>query len=101
MSTLQVLSRAKPTALEALVDDYLTTCRARGLSPRTLDNCYAPALQQVFLPWCAEEGITGVAQLDRKTLDRFTASLLNKTGRYGTSSAGTRFTRMWVRCDCY
>jgi len=84
MNALQLVPRAKPTALEVLVDDYLTNCRARGLSPRTVDNCYWPALQRVFLPWCAEEGISEIAQLDRKALDRFTAGLLNKTGRYGT-----------------
>ena len=83
MNTLQVLPMAKSTGLEVLVDDYLTTCRARGLSPRTVENCYAPALQRIFLPWCSEETIGDIAQLDRKTLDRFTATLLNKTGRYG------------------
>jgi len=84
MSTLKLLPRQTATPLEALAADYLMSCRARGLSPRTLDNCYAPALERVFLPWCAQEQITDVGQLDRKALDMFTATLLSRTGRFGT-----------------
>ena len=61
----------------------MLSCRARGLSPRTIDKCYAPALERVFLPWCADEGLIEVRQLDRRAFDRFTAGLLTKTGRYG------------------
>jgi site-specific recombinase XerD len=82
MNTLKIIPRGTPSELELLVSDYLLSCRSRGLSPRTLDN-YGPALERVFLTWCSEEQITGVGQLDRRALDRFTAHLLNATGRYG------------------
>jgi hypothetical protein len=83
MSTLRLIPAETATKLELLVSEYLLSCRARGLSPRTIDNCYAPALQRVFLSWCASENIIDVAQLDRQAFDRFTAGLLTTTGRYG------------------
>lgn len=83
MTTIRLLPGQTATPLELLVDDYLNNCRARGLSPRTVENCYAPALQRVFLGWCAREAITDVGQLDRSAVDRFSAGLLAQTGRYG------------------
>ena len=83
MSTIRVLPNHSPSPLELLVNEYLMSCRARGLSPRTVENCYSPALERVFLPWCSEEGITEVSQLDRRAFDRYTAGLLTTTGRYG------------------
>jgi integrase/recombinase XerD len=74
---VHVLPTTLPSPLERLVDDYLSSCRARGLSPRT-DEQYTYALRAVFLPWCAAEGIGDVAQLDRRALDRFTSSLLER-----------------------
>jgi integrase/recombinase XerD len=71
-------SGAPATALGRLVDDYLTHCEARGLAPRTLARNYGYALHDVFLPWCAEEGVGAVGELDNRTLDRFTASLLRR-----------------------
>ena len=75
---IQVLDGTAPSSLPLLVDDYLTHCAARGLSPRTLDNSYGYALRQVFLPWCATQGIRAVGELDRRALDRFTAALLQR-----------------------
>lgn len=76
MATL--LDRAAPTALERLIDDYLTHCEARGLAPRTLANNYGYALREVFLPWCAAEGILALGDLDGRAVDRFTSSLLRR-----------------------
>lgn len=64
--------------LERLADDYLAHCQARGLSPRTLDNSYGYALQAVFLPWCAEQGIRDVSELDGRAVDRFSSALLQR-----------------------
>jgi len=75
---VHVLDGTVPSALDHLVDDYLTHCAARGLSPRTLDNSYGYALRSVFLPWCASDGIRTVSELDRRAVDRFTASLLQR-----------------------
>jgi len=72
--------------LTRLVDDYLMTCRARGISPRT-DAQYGYSLRSVFLPWCEEHGVSDVSQLDRRTLDRFTSWLLTRdSGRGGRLS---------------
>jgi integrase/recombinase XerD len=67
-----------PTPIARLVDDYLSHCQARGLSPRTLDAAYGYSLRSVFLPWCRAEGITGASELDSRAVDRFTSSLLRR-----------------------
>ncbi len=75
---VHVLSRGEPAPLERLVDDYLSHCTARGLSPRTTEAVYGRVLHRVFLPWCEGEGITSLAQLDLRAVDRFTSSLLQQ-----------------------
>jgi integrase/recombinase XerD len=74
---VHVLPSVSSTPLQRLVDEYLTNCRARGVSPRT-DEQYTYSLRSVFLPWCADETITDIGQLDRRALDRFTSSLLDR-----------------------
>ena len=75
---VQLLDQRESSPLERLVDDYLTHCIARGLSPRTINSAYGPALRTVFLPWCAQEGIRDLADLDARAVDRFTSSLLQR-----------------------
>lgn len=79
---LNVLQAHPSSPLARLVDDYLSSCRARGLSPRT-DEQYGYALRNVFLAWCAREHVTRLDELDRRTLDRYTAFLLQKRTRSG------------------
>lgn len=79
---VHLLAQTESTPLSRLIDDYLSTCRARGLSPRT-DEQYGYALRVVFLGWCATEDITRLDQLDRRAFDRYTAFLLRKINRYG------------------
>jgi integrase/recombinase XerD len=75
---IQLLDSGDTSPLSILVDDYLNHCRARGLSPRTLDNSYGYALHAVFLPWCRSEGIRRVDDLDSRAVDRFTSALLQR-----------------------
>lgn len=79
---LKLVQPTTPTPLERLVDDYLSSCRARGLSPPT-DEQYSYALHNVFLKWCNAEGITRLEELDRRTFDRYTSFLLQKRTRSG------------------
>lgn len=79
---LQLLDQEVASPLATLVDDYLMSCRARGLSPRT-DEQYSYALRGYLLKWCAGEGITQLAELDQRTFDRYTAWLLERRNRYG------------------
>jgi integrase len=79
---VHLLDQGFSTPLERLVEDYLISCRARGLSPRT-DGQYGYALRAVFLSWCSSEGITRLDQLDRRAFDRSTSSLLQRRNRYG------------------
>ena len=80
---MQLIDGGLPSPLGRLVDDFLLSCRAKGLSPRSLDQ-YAYALHSVFLPWCHEHGIERVEQLDRRTFDRFTSMLIDRPSRQGT-----------------
>lgn len=76
--------QAQPISpLEALVRDYLASCRARGLAPSTVNQAYGYSLNVVFLPWCAAEGLSEVRQLDQRVLDRFTGALLDTVGKRG------------------
>lgn len=86
MSTLKVVSQNTSTPLERLVEDFLASCRARGLSPATLNRGYGPPLERVFLPWCAQNGITSVEQLDQRAVDRYTSKLLTDGGDRGQLS---------------
>lgn len=84
MSSIKVLPVVTSSSpLQRLVDDYLAHCRARGLSPRTIETSYGFALQCVLLPWCADEGVTRVEELDMRTLDRLSASLLTRISSRG------------------
>lgn len=78
---VQLLDPVLPTPLERLVEDYLISCKARGLSPRT-DEQYSYALGKLLV-WCHTEGITRLDQLDRRVFDRYTTWLLTRTGRDG------------------
>ena len=53
------------------------------MSPRTLDNSYGYALHAVFLPWCESQSIRRIADLDSRTLDRFTSALLQRRRQDG------------------
>jgi integrase len=80
---IHILASGAATPLQHLVDDYLTSCTARGLSPRSVDKDYGYALNAVFLPWCAGQEITHVSQLNGRILDRFTASLHDHRKKHG------------------
>ncbi|MFZ0668443.1 MAG: tyrosine-type recombinase/integrase [Acidimicrobiales bacterium] len=83
MASVHVLAQTPVSPLERLIDDFLHSCRARGLSLATLTRGYGHGLQRVFLPWCQEQGITSVEQLDQRTIDRFTSWLHTKEGIAG------------------
>jgi len=75
MPDLTVVRTTSPTTLERLVDDYLMSCRARGLAPNTTRVSYGYPLRGVLLPWCAERGIERLDQLDSRSVDAFAVHL--------------------------
>ncbi|MGH7641590.1 MAG: tyrosine-type recombinase/integrase [Candidatus Dormibacteria bacterium] len=75
-----------PTALERSVEDYLTSCRARGLSLATLSNSYGFPLRHVFLPWAARESLATPSQVTGRSLERLAVELLDVGGRRGPLS---------------
>ena len=62
---------------------------AAGLSPRSIDMDIRPRLERVFLPWCAEAGITEPDQLDQRTVNRFSAHLQTRSSQRGPLSPHT------------
>lgn len=80
--TVRVLRTRTPSSLTLLADDYLSHCRARGLSPRS-ERQHTYSMYSVFLPWCERAGITDLSQLDRRAVDRFTSELLARTTKAG------------------
>ena len=102
MAELRVVATPPGTPLAALMDDYLASCRARGLSPKTIRDNYGYALKHVFLPWANEAGITEPAQVTNRVLDRFTSHLLEHGGKRGPlsrqSAAGfVELVNWWLR----
>lgn len=86
MPELTLVEPRDSTALDRLVDDYLASCRARGLSPKTVKFVYAYVLMSVFLPFCRREGVKQPDQVTRKLLDRFSTQLLDTGGSRGQLS---------------
>jgi len=86
MADLRGVEAAKPSSLERLIDEYLASCRARGLSPKTIRGNYGYALKSVFLPWATEAGVTEPGQITNRVLDRFTSHLLEHGGKRGPLS---------------
>jgi integrase/recombinase XerD len=68
--------------IEQLIDDFLASTRARGLSPKTIREYRFP-LDGVLLPYCRRHGLTEPEQLTRGALDRLTAQLLEEGGKSG------------------
>jgi len=61
-----------------LVRDYLQEKRAAGASPRTVGH-YREVLDQVLVPYCAEEGLEAVADLTSRQLNDLGAGHLDGT----------------------
>ncbi len=72
--------------LATLVEDYLASCKARGLSPNTLQNSYGYPLRKVLLPFCERQGIREPAQLTSRALDRLAGELMDDGGSRGQLS---------------
>lgn len=89
MPNLTVVEPDAPSALEQLVEDYLASCRARGLAPRTITEAYGYPLRRVFLPFCAERGVTAPDQVTRRLLDVLSSRLLEEGGSRGKLSKFT------------
>jgi len=83
MTITLVATPPTPTPLHQLVDDYLMSCRARGLAPGTISTSYGYPLRSVFLPWCDARGIERPQQFDARAVDAFSVDLLDRPGKSG------------------
>jgi len=74
---LTVVPPPVPEPLARLVEDYLRSCRARGLGPKSVDSAYGYPLRHVFLPWAQREGVDSVEALTHRALEGLAAELLD------------------------
>ncbi len=74
---LEVVPEAPADPLRRLVEDYLRSCRARGLAPKTVDSAYAFPLRSVFLPWAARAGLDRLESITPRALETLAAELLD------------------------
>lgn len=85
MPKLTVIERPTPAAITVLANDFLADRRGAGLSVRSVGH-YSNCLHQIFLPWCAEAGVTDPAQLTPQLVTRFQTHLLEDGGKRGQLS---------------
>jgi integrase len=83
VAKLTVVRPGGSSALDRLVNDYLMSCKAKGLSPNTIDNSYGFPLRGIFLPWCADHKVNDVADLNSRTVDAFSVFLAEEPGHRG------------------
>lgn len=83
MADLSVVATTVPSPLARLVDDYLMSCRARGLGRGTLKNSYGYPLSGIFLPWCSERDVRELSQLNGRTMDAFSVALIERRTKAG------------------
>jgi site-specific recombinase XerD len=86
VSRLSVVAGRPAGPLAALVEDYLASCKARGLSPNTVQNSYGCPLRKTLLPFCKPEGIAEPAGITSRALDRLAGELLDGGGPRGALS---------------
>jgi integrase len=79
--------KAPPSDVATEIEEYLIHCRSQGVKPSTIKHSYGYSLRAVLLPWCQSEGITTVADIDQRTLERFAAHVRDRTTRDGTPLA--------------
>jgi integrase len=90
------------TPLDALIEDYLGSCRARGLANKTVAQVYTPVLVRKFAPWARGEGIERVEDVTQRVVDRWTAGLHGRGLRPASSHSYTRTLNgflTWARKD--
>lgn len=86
--------RKSSTELETLVSDYLASCRAARLSPKTIRFSYGYPLTAVFLPWARRNGIEEIEQLTTRRLDRLSGELMDTGGKRGELTTASVWTYM-------
>ncbi len=83
VARIKVVKTARSN-LATEIEDYLIACRSRGVRPSTIKHAYGYSLRAVLLPWCRDEHIASVANIDQETLERFAANIRNRSTRAGT-----------------
>src|SRR5438552_17944253 len=72
---LALVPLAALTPLEEEIDRWLDDCRARGLSPATVNRSYSQATKQILVPFCRRRGVTAGAQLEPSVLQALAIEL--------------------------
>jgi integrase/recombinase XerD len=67
-------ARAERTLLARSIDDYLADVKARKRRAKTL-HYYEAVLTKQFLPFCMKAGVSDLAHVDQKLVDKWTTNL--------------------------
>lgn len=68
------------------IEDFLASCRARGLSRRTVLDAYGSPLKRYFVPWCEAQKIRSPSEITQAVVDRFSVNLQENGGSKGKLS---------------
>jgi hypothetical protein len=79
-----MMSRSPPPDVSGAVDWYLTVqCKADGLSAATINEGYGYPLRRILVPFCEQEGIELVEELNPDVVTRLAAQLAERTTAQG------------------
>jgi integrase/recombinase XerD len=91
MTKLTVVEPQPPSTVMRLVEDYLASRRAEGLSRKTVSN-YDLALRRVLLPWMGRQDLQSIEALTSRHLDQLATELLDQGGARGELSRSSAWT---------
>lgn len=75
--------------LPQLVEQYLASCRSRGLSPKTVEDVYGATLRRIFLPWCEAQQLQDPHELTPVALESLAGTLAQRTRPNGSPVTST------------
>jgi site-specific recombinase XerD len=79
-----MMSRSPPPDVSGAVDWYLTVqCKADGLSAATINEGYGYPLRRILVPFCEQEGIELVEELNPDVVTRLAAQLAERRTAQG------------------
>src|SRR2546421_344055 len=97
MPELRMIEPVRPTALEGLVEDYLASCRARGLSLKTKAAAQVPSRPKRVLDVLSREEMQALEDAAKTERDKLMIRLMADTGMRVSELLGLRNTDLMER----
>jgi len=86
----------EPTALAALIDDYLSHLKSKEVSHRTID-WHQWTLNRILLPFCADHKVAEPSQLTMRLLERLQSELLSRPNMHTGQPLSRSSVRTYMR----